>query len=177
MNTYEALLVFKPVLDMENMDNVVKSVENTIQNLKGKILKVDKVGRKSLAYEISKFKDGFFTIIYMELDPNAVVEFKKYCQMSEDILRLTMLRQESFDPENTPTLTTAIGVPYGAGPRGDRDFRPRGPRGDFRGGDRGDFRGGDRGGERGDFRGGDRGEHRGEPRGAVREQPAREPGA
>lgn len=157
------------------MDNVVKNVENTIQNLKGKILKVDKVGRKRLAYEISKFKDGFFTIIYMELDPNAVVEFKKYCQMSEDILRLTMLRQESFDPANTPTLTTAIGVPYGAGPR-DRDFRPRGPRGDFRGGDRGDHRGG----ERGDFRGGDRGEHRehrGEPRGAVREQPAREPGA
>lgn len=147
MNTYEALIVFKPVVDVENTDNVVKGVETLVTNLKGKILKLEKVGRKRLAYEIAKFKDGFITTMWMELDPSAVAEFKKVCQMNEDILRLTLVRQEKFDLATVGTITS---VAYGG--QREREFHPRGGDRDHRGGDR-DFRGGDR-----EHRGG--GEHR-----------------
>lgn len=151
MNTYEALIVFKPVLDVDNTEGVVKGVENTIQNLKGKVLKLEKVGRKRLAYEVSKFKDGFVTLFWFQLDPAAVAEFKKYCQLSEDIIRLTLVRQDQFDPAAPVNLTTAIGAPYN--PR-EREFHPRGDR-EHRG-DRGDFRGRDRDSHGGDRPHGDR---------------------
>ena len=146
MNTYEALIVFKPVVDVENPDAVLKSVESLVQNLKGKILKVDKVGRKRLAYEISKFKDGFITTFIMQLEPDTIAEFKKACQINEDILRLTLIRQDAYDltaPSITTTYRERGDSPY---PRGDRgDFRDRGDRGD-RGPrpDRGDRDHGDR---------------------------------
>lgn len=125
MNTYEALIVFKPIIDVENTEGVLKNVENLVQTLKGKILKTDKVGRKRLAYEIAKFKDGFITTFIMQLEPSAVAEFKKACQINEDILRLTLVRQDAYD-------LTAVSVTTTYRDRTDREFHPRGDR------DRGD---------------------------------------
>src|ERR1044072_4555895 len=47
-NTYEALIILKPILDVDNSDSVLKSVEDQIENLKGKVVKKDKLGRKRL---------------------------------------------------------------------------------------------------------------------------------
>jgi small subunit ribosomal protein S6 len=160
VKTYEALIVFKPVLDVDNTEALIKNVENTIANLKGKVVKMDKVGRKRLAYEMGKFKDGFITTIWMELPAEAVVEFKKLCQLNEDILRLTMIRLDNPELAVVGTTTTAVG--HGGNPR-EREFHPRGERG----GDR-DHRGGDR-----DHRGPR--EHRGEFRGDREPQGERPP--
>ncbi|MBY0404009.1 MAG: 30S ribosomal protein S6, partial [Cyanobacteria bacterium] len=121
MNTYEALIVFKPVLDVENTELVIKNAESSIQNLKGKILKIERVGRKRLAYEISKFKDGFIATLWFELDPAAVADFKKYCQLSEDILRLTLIRLDNFNLATVGTTTTAVH----AGSGREKEFHPR----------------------------------------------------
>jgi small subunit ribosomal protein S6 len=150
VNTYEALIVFKPATDVENTEAVVKNVENLVANLKGKVLKLEKVGRKRLAYEIAKCKDGFIATLWMELDPSAVADFKKACQLNEEILRLTLVRLEKFD---LATVGTTTSVAYGGAQR-EREFHPRGDR---------EHRGGDR-----EHRGGDR-EHRGEHRHEHRE--------
>ncbi len=133
MNTYEALLVFKPTLEIDSTEGAIKSVENTINQLKGKIVKMDRVGRKRLAYEIGKFKDGFIATIWFELPTDAVAEFKKICQINENILRLTLLRLDNLEfavPGTTSTVTNVPPAPGERGPRdhhrGDRDFR--GPR-------------------------------------------------
>lgn len=104
MNTYEVLFIFKPILDVDNSDNVLQTIEENIQSLKGKVVRKDKLGRKRLAYEILKFKDGFITSMIMQMDPAAVKEFKRTCQMNEDVLRMTMLRQDKFDLNNLPEV-------------------------------------------------------------------------
>jgi len=121
-NTYEALIILKPILDVDNSDNVLKSVEDTVDSLKGKVLKKDKLGRKRLAYEISKFKDGFVTVYHFSLDPASITAFKRSCQLNEDILRMVIINRSDVNL-NDPAL-------YGRERPGDR-----GDRGD-RGGDR-----------------------------------------
>jgi small subunit ribosomal protein S6 len=120
-------------LEIDSTEGAIKSVENTINQLKGKIVKMDRVGRKRLAYEIGKFKDGFIATIWFELPTDAVAEFKKICQINENILRLTLLRLDNLEfavPGTTSTVTNVPPAPGERGPRdhhrGDRDFR--GPR-------------------------------------------------
>lgn len=131
---YEAFVILKPILDVDNSDNVLKSIEDTIESLKGKVTKKDKLGRKRLAYEINKFKDGFICTYLLSLDPSSVTAFRRACQLNEDILRVTLVNREDVD------MTDA--TIYGRDRSAERGDRPdhRGDRPDHRGDrpDRGD---------------------------------------
>ncbi len=133
MNTYEAFVILKPILDVDNSDNVLKVIEDAVENLNGKVVKKDKLGRKRLAYEINKFKDGFITTYLFKLEPSSVLSLKRTCQLNEDILRLTLVNRSNIDITDASV--------YGRERPQDRD-RP-----DHRGGGDRD-RGGDRGEQR-----------------------------
>ena len=58
-HTYEALLICKPVLDLDSVDTVLSSFQkNLLEPKEGEVIKVDKIGRKRLAYEMNKFRDA-----------------------------------------------------------------------------------------------------------------------
>jgi len=97
VTTYEALIILKPILDVDNSDNVLKTIEELIANLGGSIVKKDKIGRKRLAYEILKFKDGFVASYVVTLPPNKVEELRHACKMNEDVLRLSVINRNGLD--------------------------------------------------------------------------------
>jgi small subunit ribosomal protein S6 len=97
MQTYEAFIILKPILDVDNSDSVLKSVEEMIENQGGKVIKKDKIGRKRLAYEVQKFKDGFITTYLFTFPADKVAEFKRTCALNEDILRLVMVNRSKVD--------------------------------------------------------------------------------
>lgn len=135
MNTYEAFVILKPILDVDNSDNVLKVIEDAIESLGGKVVKKDKLGRKRLAYEINKFKDGFITTYLFKLPPAGVVSLKRTCQINEDILRLAVVNRSTVDITDATVYGRERPERGNERPeRGERgDFRPeRGERGEFR---------------------------------------------
>lgn len=106
MNTYEVLVIFKPILDVENVDAVLNHFQkNIVEGNQGEVAETDRIGRKRLAYEIKKFKDGFLALFLLKFPPNKVADFKRACQLNEDILRITLVRQDSIptrDKEESP---------------------------------------------------------------------------
>ncbi len=127
MNTYEVLIIFKPILDIENVDAILNHFQkNIVEANQGEVVDVDRIGRKRLAFEIKRFKDGFLALYILKLPANKVVDFKRACQLNEDVLRITMLRQEEGYKREAPV-------------REEAPMRRDGRRDDFRGG-----RGGDR---------------------------------
>jgi small subunit ribosomal protein S6 len=84
-------------MDTDQAEGSLKAVENNIKNLKGKVLKIEKLGRKRLAYEINKNKDGIMALVLFDLDTENVAEFRKQCQLNEEILRLTLVRLDLKD--------------------------------------------------------------------------------
>jgi small subunit ribosomal protein S6 len=118
MNTYEAFVILKPILDVDNSDNVLKSLEALLESVSGKILKKDKLGRKRLAYEIRKFKDGFFVTYQLALEPDSLAAIYRAVRINEDILRFALVSRSKAELNeiNSPPV------------RGDREQRPeRGP--------------------------------------------------
>lgn len=91
MKNYELLTVFKPNLDVEEIDKILSKMEETITGYKGKVLGVDKIGRKKLAYDIQKFRDGFFVSQVLTIPADKVVDFKRQLKLNDSVLRIMFL--------------------------------------------------------------------------------------
>jgi small subunit ribosomal protein S6 len=63
MAMYETIFILDSLLALEDIDKVVKRVEELITGNNGKIVKTDKWGKRRLAYEIQKKQYGFYVSI------------------------------------------------------------------------------------------------------------------
>lgn len=91
MKNYELLTIFKPNLDADEVDKNLAKLEETIVSYKGKVVETDKVGRKKLAYNVQKFRDGFFVNQILSLPEDKVSDFKRQLKLNENILRIMFL--------------------------------------------------------------------------------------
>lgn len=91
MKNYELLTVFKPNLDAEEVEKILSKIEETIESYKGKVLSADRIGRKRLAYDIQKFRDGFFVTQVLTLPAEKIVDFKRQLKLNDNILRVMFL--------------------------------------------------------------------------------------
>lgn len=91
MKNYELLMVFKPNLDADEVDKNLAKLEETITSYKGKVVSTDKIGRKKLAYDIQKFRDGFFVTQILSVPADKVVDFKRQLKLNENILRIMFM--------------------------------------------------------------------------------------
>lgn len=91
MKNYELLTIFKPNLDAEEIEKNLSKIEETITSYKGKIVSVDKIGRKKLAYDIQKFRDGFFVSQVLTVPADRVTDFKRQLKLNDNILRVMFM--------------------------------------------------------------------------------------
>lgn len=94
MKNYEMVLIFDPTLADEAVEAEIKKTEEIIQKLQGKVLGVDKWGRRKLAYEIKRKREGHFAIFNFQGDSKAVSELDRALKIYEPVLRHMIVRQE-----------------------------------------------------------------------------------
>lgn len=87
MKQYELLAIIKPNLDMDEVEKAVKNLEEVIKNFGGNVKNIDKVGRKKLAYDINKYRDGFYVVLDMEFPQDKLKDLKRNLKLNESILR------------------------------------------------------------------------------------------
>lgn len=84
-------MIFKPNLDLDEVDKNLAKLEESIASYKGKVVSTDKIGRKKLAYDIQKFRDGFFVTQILSIPADKVVDFKRQLKLNENILRIMFI--------------------------------------------------------------------------------------
>ena len=88
MKNYEIMFIVRPTLAEEDVKQVVKKFEDIITSNGSKVTKVDEMGQRELAYEIKKFKSGYYYVITLEAsDDKAIKEFDRLALISNDIIR------------------------------------------------------------------------------------------
>jgi small subunit ribosomal protein S6 len=131
---YEALVLCKPLMDLDSVEATVSNLEKNIMGgLDAKIVKMDKLGRKRLAYEIKGFRDAFVVLVYFNMTTNNVKEFRRLVQIQEDILRMTVTRtsealmNRSQQQQERPGFNrdNRDGNREGSGPRGPQGGPPQ----------------------------------------------------
>ncbi|MCQ2789393.1 MAG: 30S ribosomal protein S6 [bacterium] len=91
MKNYELLTIFKPNLDAEEVDKNLSKLEESLKKFKGKVVEAEKIGRKKLAYEIQKFRDGFFVTQIISIPEDKVADYKRLLKLNDNILRIMLL--------------------------------------------------------------------------------------
>ena len=91
MKNYELLAIFKPNLDADEVEKNLSKIEETVVSYGGKVIEADRIGRKKLAYDIQKFRDGFFVNEILSIPEDKVVDFKRLLKLNDNILRIMFL--------------------------------------------------------------------------------------
>jgi small subunit ribosomal protein S6 len=82
MNNYEAMFIFKPDIDEEKLDKEI--------NGKGEV-KFSTLGKKTMAYEVKKFREGIYVNYLFTAEPLGIAKIKEALKHESDILRFMIL--------------------------------------------------------------------------------------
>lgn len=94
MNKYELAVVVSAKIEDEERAAVVDRCKALIERFGGVITEVDDWGKKRLAYEIQKMKEGFYYIIKFESDSNCPNEVEAHVRLMENVIRYLVVKQE-----------------------------------------------------------------------------------
>ena len=92
MNEYESVIIINPNCTEE----AVKALESKytgLINTNGKIESVENVGKKRLAYEIKRNKEGIYMIINFEAKPDLIAELERNYRIDDDILKFITIKK------------------------------------------------------------------------------------
>lgn len=91
MKNYELLTILKPNLDSDEVDKAIAKIDTDLAELGGKVESRDKMGRKKLAYDIQKSRDGFFVNSMISMPAEKVADFKRALKLNDNVLRIMFL--------------------------------------------------------------------------------------
>ncbi len=95
MNNYEIMFILRPTLSEEEIGQSVDKYKKILEDNGGKVLDVKKTGQQELAYEIKKFKTGYYYLFLVEAkDDLATKEFDRVSLISDDIIRHLITKKE-----------------------------------------------------------------------------------
>lgn len=104
MRRYELALVADPTIPEEEHDRLITAFEQTIAERSGNVLKVDRWGRRKLAYKINGQSEGNYTFILFDADSPVVSELSRRIRLSESWLRHSVVRADHEKPPTSEEL-------------------------------------------------------------------------
>ena len=91
---YELMYIVRPELDDEALRGATASVETLIRGLGGKVGKTTMWGKRRLAYEVDRLRDGHYVIALIQLDGERVSELERALQIHDTVFRHLLVRQD-----------------------------------------------------------------------------------
>ena len=95
MSKYELALVVNAKIEDEAREAVVEKAKSYITRYGGTVTEVEEWGKKRLAYEIQKMKEGFYYFIHFEGDSNCPNEVESHVRIMEPVIRYLCVRQDA----------------------------------------------------------------------------------
>ncbi len=95
MNKYELALVVNAKIEDEAKNATVEAVKELITRFGGTITNVDDWGKKRLAYEIQKMKEGYYYFIQFDADSTTPNEIEQRIRIMENVIRFLCIRQDA----------------------------------------------------------------------------------
>ena len=87
MRIYEELFIVKPDAPEEESDQLIEQLRTQLTSAGATVDKIDKWGKRRLAYEIRKQREGTYAVIECAATPAVVKEFERQLGLNEQVLR------------------------------------------------------------------------------------------
>ncbi|CAM3757824.1 MULTISPECIES: 30S ribosomal protein S6 [Paenibacillus] len=86
MRKYEVMYIIRPDIEQEAVQAAVEKFQGVISN-GGEITKHEVMGKRRLAYEIKKFRDGIYVLVNFNATPEVVSELERLMKISDEVIR------------------------------------------------------------------------------------------
>ncbi|SFV58458.1 SSU ribosomal protein S6p [hydrothermal vent metagenome] len=95
MRHYENLVIIKPTLTQEELEQELKAVEEVITSNGAEIAATETMGMRKLAYPIQKNQRGFYYVVYYTVEPSAISEIERRFRINENLLRFMTVKYDN----------------------------------------------------------------------------------
>ena len=93
MNKYERGVIIDPAVAEEKVKELSQKFTDIINN-DGKVEKVEELGKKRLAYEVKKNKEGYYVVINFEANPELISELERNYRIMDEVIKFITVRAE-----------------------------------------------------------------------------------
>ena len=90
-NNYEMIQILKGTFTEEEYKKAFNSIKDYLS--KYEIKEIEELGKKRLAYEVRKNKEGYYIIFIIRANKDDILEIERYCRINEDILKFIVVRK------------------------------------------------------------------------------------
>jgi small subunit ribosomal protein S6 len=91
MRKYEVMYILRSELEQEAVQSAVEKFANIITSNGGEVTKSDLMGKRRLAYEINKMRDGIYVLVHFTAVPAVVAELDRVMKISDEVIRFLIV--------------------------------------------------------------------------------------
>ena len=92
MAKYEMMFIARTDVPEEDIDKLNAQMESVVSGAGGKTEKIDKMGRRRLAYRVKKQREGFFVLFTFEGNGDTVREFERRLKVTDQVIKYLTVR-------------------------------------------------------------------------------------
>ena len=115
MRPYETVIIFDTEVDESTITAVLERGLDVVRTNGGTVGTVDRWGKRTLAYEIRKKREGYYVVAEFSAEPKAAAELDRFLVLADEVLRHKIMRVPAEAVGQTRPRT-----PVRATPPGDR---------------------------------------------------------
>ena len=95
MREYEVMLILPPDAEDTAVDGVVQRITGTIAGKGGEVSRVDKWGRRRLAYEIAHQTEGLYVVAAFTAEPGTILELERVLHLADEVIRFKVVLKQA----------------------------------------------------------------------------------
>ena len=92
MNKYESVVIINPNVEENGLKALIERFSALI-NTDGKVEQVNELGKKKLAYEIKKNKEGYYIVYDFEANPSLIAELERNYRITDEIIKFIVVKK------------------------------------------------------------------------------------
>jgi small subunit ribosomal protein S6 len=92
MRIYEELFIIKPDAPEEEADQFIESMRTVVTNAGGTVDKVEKWGKRKLAYRVDRYREGAYVLFQFSAEAPVVKEFERRLRVADLVIKFLTVR-------------------------------------------------------------------------------------
>jgi small subunit ribosomal protein S6 len=92
LSEYEVVFIIKATETDEVIDGIVAQMEEVAKQQGGEMIKADRWGRRKLAYDIGKQREGYYVLFHLRAERGAISELERKFKMNDAVIRFLTIR-------------------------------------------------------------------------------------
>ena len=92
MNKYESVIIINPNVEETALKALIEKFQ-TLINTDGKVEQVNELGKKKLAYEIKKNKEGYYVVYDFEANPGLIAELERNYRITDEVIKFIVVKK------------------------------------------------------------------------------------